>query len=174
MPPCTPRLSWCRLDFHLHFTYYKAGALTPAFSLCRPMDLSEFDIDFLSLRLSDNPQSPLFARLSDLYLSKNQSSEALKLCETGVQAYSSYATGYVVLGKCYLALNENSKAKLAFTQAMHLSPFNQVARKLLSEIVSVADESLESAGGESNAASSPSTKAQPELQIAASAVEESI
>ena len=116
------------------------------------MDLSEFDIDFLSQRISDNPQSPLFARLADLYLSKNQSSEALKLCEAGVQAYSSYATGYVVLGKCYLALNENSKAKLAFTQAMHLSPFNQVARKLLSEIVSAVDESPESAGGESSAA----------------------
>ena len=138
------------------------------------MDLSEFDIDFLSQRLSDNPQSPLFARLADLYLSKNQSSEALKLCETGVQTYSSYATGYVVLGKCYLALNENSKAKLAFTQAMHLSPFNQVARKLLSEIVSAADESPESAVGESSAASSPSTDAPPEQQITASAIEESI
>lgn len=138
------------------------------------MDLSEFDIDFLSQRLSDNPQSPLFARLADLYLSKNQSSEALKLCETGVQTYSSYATGYVVLGKCYLALNENSKAKLAFTQAMHLSPFNQVARKLLSEIVSAADESPESAVGESSAASSPSTEAPPEQQIAAGAIEESI
>lgn len=138
------------------------------------MDLSEFDIEFLSQRLSDNPQSPLFARLADLYLSKNKSSEALKLCETGMQAYSSYATGFVVLGKCYLALNENSKAKLAFTQAMNLSPFNQVARKLLSEIISAADESPESAGGESSAASSPSTEAQPEQQIAASAIEESI
>lgn len=137
------------------------------------MDLSEFDIDFLSQKLSDNPQSPLFARLADLYLSKNQSSEALKLCETGVQGYSSYATGYVVLGKCYLALNENSKAKLAFTQAMHLSPFNQVARKLLSEIVTAADESPESVGGESSAAAPPSTEAQPE-QFAASATEESI
>ena len=138
------------------------------------MDLSEFDIDFLSQRLSDNPQSPLFARLADLYLSKNQSSEALKLCETGVQVYSSYATGYVVLGKCYLALNENSKAKLAFTQALHLSPFNQVARKLLSETVSAADESPEPAGGESGAASSSSAEAQPEPEIAASAIEESI
>ena len=98
------------------------------------MDLSEFDIDFLSQKLSDNPQSPLFARLADIYLSKNQSSEALKLCEAGVQAYSSYATGFVVLGKCYLALNENSKARLAFSQALHLAPFNQVARKLLDEI----------------------------------------
>lgn len=106
------------------------------------MDLTEFDIDFLSQRLSDNPQSPLFARLADLYLSKNQSSEALKLCESGVQAYSSYATGYVVLGKCYRSLSENSKAKLAFTQALHLSPFNQVARKLLSETLQAIEEAV--------------------------------
>lgn len=138
------------------------------------MDLSEFDIDFLSQRLSDNPQSPLFARLADLYLSKNQSSEALKLCETGVQAYSSYATGYVVLGKCYLALNENSKAKLAFTQALHLSPFNQVARKLLSEIVSAPDEIPVPAASEESGGLSPSVEAQLEPQIAANVIEESI
>ena len=174
MPPSTLRLLWYRLDFQLYFPYTKAGALTPAFHFTGPMDLSEFDIDFLSQRLSDNPQSPLFARLADLYLSKNQSSEALKLCETGVQAYSSYATGYVILGKCYLALKENSKAKLAFTQAIHLSPFNQIARKLLSEIVSATDESPEATGGESSAAPSPSTEAQPEQQIAATAIEESI
>ena len=104
------------------------------------MDLSEFDIDFLSQKLSDNPQSPLFARLADIYLSKNQSSEALKLCEAGVQAFPSYATGFVVLGKCYLALNENSKARLAFSQALHLAPFNQVARKLLEEIPFAVEE----------------------------------
>ena len=104
------------------------------------MDLSEFDIDFLSQKLSDNPQSPLFARLADMYLSKNQSSEALKLCEAGVQSSSSYTTGYVILGKCYLALNENSKARLAFSQALHLAPFNQVARKLLEEIPFAAEE----------------------------------
>ena len=138
------------------------------------MDLSEFDIDFLSQRLSDNPQSPLFARLADLYLSKNQSSEALKLCEAGVQAYSSYATGFVVLGKCYLALNENSKAKLAFTQALHLSPFNQVARKLLSEIAPTADESPAPERDENTATSTSSVEIQPEQQIAPSAAEESI
>lgn len=104
------------------------------------MDLSEFDIDFLSQKLSDNPQSPLFARLADIYLTKNQASEALKLCEAGVQVYSSYATGYVVLGKCYLALNENSKARLAFSQALHLAPFNQVARKMLEEIPFAGEE----------------------------------
>ena len=108
------------------------------------MDLSEFDIDFLSQKLSDNPQSPLFARLADLYLTKDQSAEALKLCEAGVQTYPSYATGYVVLGKCYSALNENSKARLAFSQALHLAPFNQLARKLLDEIPFTGDESTPS------------------------------
>ncbi len=107
------------------------------------MDLSEFDIDFLSQRLSDNPQSPLFARLADLYLTQNQSAEALKLCEAGVQTYPSYATGYVILGKCYSALNENSKARLAFTQALHLAPFNQLARKLLEEIPLTVDEPIQ-------------------------------
>ncbi|MGA7160016.1 MAG: hypothetical protein WBZ48_03375 [Bacteroidota bacterium] len=113
------------------------------------MDLSEFDIDFLSQKLSDNPQSPLFARLADLYLSKDQSAEALKLCEAGVQTYSSYATGYVVLGRCYLATNENSKARLAFAQALHLAPFNQFARKLLDEIPLTAEETPLATEGES-------------------------
>ena len=122
------------------------------------MDLSEFDIDFLSQKLSDNPQSPLFARLADLYLTTNQSVEALKLCEAGVQTHSSYATGYVVLGKCYSALNENSKARLAFAQALHLAPFNQLARKLLDEIPFSADEPIQTPEAESAETTPPATE----------------
>ena len=122
------------------------------------MDLSEFDIDFLSQKLSDNPQSPLFARLADLYLSTNQSTEALKLCEAGVQTYSSYATGYVILGKCYSALNENSKARLAFAQALHLAPFNQLARKLLDEIPFTADEPIQTPEIESTDTAPPAAE----------------
>ena len=122
------------------------------------MDLSEFDIDFLSQKLSDNPQSPLFARLADLYLSTNQSTEALKLCEAGVQTYPSYATGYVILGKCYSALNENSKARLAFAQALHLAPFNQLARKLLDEIPFTADEPIQTLEIESTDTTPPAAE----------------
>ena len=122
------------------------------------MDLSEFDIDFLSQKLSDNPQSPLFARLADLYLSTNQSTEALKLCEAGVQTYSSYATGYVILGKCYSALNENSKARLAFAQALHLAPFNQLARKHLDEIPFTPDEPIQTLEIESTDTTPPAAE----------------
>ena len=128
------------------------------------MDLSEFDIDFLSQKLSDNPHSPLFARLADLYLSKDQSAEALKLCEAGVQTYSSYATGYVVLGRCYLAMNENSKARLAFSQALHLAPFNQFARKLLDETPLTAEEPLLTTDVESPGAPPAEVEQQPSLE----------
>ena len=138
------------------------------------MDLSEFDIDFLSQKLSDNPQSPLFARLADLYLSKNQPAEALKLCEAGVQTYPSYSTGYVILGKCYSALNENSKARLAYSQALHFAPFNQLARKLLDETPLSAEEPLPVQEAASPEPELPSVEAelQQEQVIAEPSVEE--
>lgn len=47
------------------------------------MQLEEFDIEFLALKMSENPQSMLFARLADLYLTKEQPVEAMKLLEEG-------------------------------------------------------------------------------------------
>jgi len=112
------------------------------------MDLSEFDIDFLSQKLSDNPQSPLFARLADLYLSKNQEAEALKLCENGVQHFPAYASGQIILGKCYLSLNQNSKASAAFRRALQINPFNQVAQRLLEQVPATGDEQIETPDAE--------------------------
>ncbi len=111
------------------------------FPVPNSMDISELDIDFLSQKLSDDPQSPLFARLADLYLMKNQAEEALRLCDAGVKIYPMYASAYIVLGRCRLALKEKAKARTAFQRAVQLSPFNQVAKTLLAEIPdNAADE----------------------------------
>lgn len=106
------------------------------------MDTTEFDIDFLSQKLAENPQSPLFARLADLYLNRNQPNDALALCESGVQMYPMYAAGQIVLGKCYLALQEYSKARNAFQQAILLSPNNRVAKKLFYDVPQQNDEPI--------------------------------
>ena len=98
------------------------------------MDLMEFDIDFLSQKLASNSSSPIFARLADLYLVKGQTEEALKLCEEGVTMHPAYASGFVLLGRCYLAQQNNKKAEKALTRALQLTPYSQVARKLLDEI----------------------------------------
>ncbi len=120
------------------------------------MDISELDIDFLSQKLSDDSQSPLFARLADLYLMKNQADEALRLCEAGVKIYPIYASAHVVLGRCHLALNEKAKARTALQRAVQLSPFGQVAKALLAEIPEGATDEVRAIEDEFLAASAPS------------------
>ncbi len=96
-----------------------------------PLELAELDIENLAARFSENPQSPLFARLADLYLSRQRVSEAVALCENGITLYPSYAGGHIVLGKCYQQLGEFTKARLSYQRALVLSPYNTVVHRLL-------------------------------------------
>jgi len=105
------------------------------------MEFEEFDIEFLAQKISDNPQSPLFARLADLYVNKGQTVEAIKLAEEGVKIFPRYCAGYLVLGKAHLALKEFSQAISAFEKAKELSPFNQTVVKLLQSVPNKSDES---------------------------------
>ncbi|MCX6138024.1 MAG: tetratricopeptide repeat protein [Ignavibacteriales bacterium] len=98
------------------------------------MDLLEFDIDFLAQKLSSNASSPIFARLADLYLAKGQVDDALKICTDGVAEHPAYASGFVLLGRCYMATEDRGKAEKALTRALQLTPHNQIARKLLFEV----------------------------------------
>lgn len=98
------------------------------------MDTIEFDIEFLSQKLSENPASPLFARLADLYLQNGQQVEALEICLEGTAAHPDYYAGFIVLGKIHVALKEYSKARDSFAKAQTLSPFNQTIASLLKAI----------------------------------------
>lgn len=147
--------------------------------------MSEFDIEFLSQKLSENPQSPLFARLADLFLQKEQYSEALKLCEEGIQQFPKYYAGYLVLGKVCLALKEYSTARDAFEHALDLSPFNELTAKLLAAVPAQPDESVRTsdetyfepqtpAAESQNTTQLNSNERQFEPQIPAQSVEEQI
>lgn len=104
------------------------------------MDTVEFDIEFLALKLSENPRSPLFARLADIYLTKEQTVEALQLCQEGIQYFPKYYAGYIILGKTHLALKEYSKARTALQKALELSPFNPAVAQLIESIPNKPDE----------------------------------
>lgn len=104
------------------------------------MDTLEIDIEFLAQKLSENPESPLFARLADLYLEKNQTVEALKLCEEGMKRFPEYTAGYIVLGKTHAALKEYSKARAALKKAEEYSPFNPFIKKLSDAVAHQSDE----------------------------------
>lgn len=105
------------------------------------MEFEEFDIEFLALKMAENPRSMLFARLADLYLGKEQPAEAMPLLEEGIKNFPEYYAGYIVLGKTHLAFKEYSRAQAAFEKALELSPFNQSAAKLLVSVPNKPDES---------------------------------
>ncbi len=105
------------------------------------MDFTEFDIEFLAQKLAENPQSPLFARLADLYLASEKENEAMQLCEEGTKFFPDYYAGYLVQGKAYLHFKEYSKARIVLERARELSPFNKTIKKLLEEIPDKQDES---------------------------------
>jgi tetratricopeptide (TPR) repeat protein len=119
--------------------YYKAGALRAGFFIYPTidMDLSELDIENLAARLIEDPRSPLFARLADLYLSRDRVGEAVALCERGTALYPTYAGGHIVLGKCYQQLGAVGKARASYLIALGLSPYNTVLQRLL---ISLLDE----------------------------------
>ncbi len=105
------------------------------------MEFEEFDIEFLALKMAENPRSMLFARLADLYIGKEQTAEAMTLLEEGIKNYPEYFAGYIVLGKAHLAFKEYSRAQTAFQKAIELSPYNQTAAKLLISVPNKPDES---------------------------------
>lgn len=105
------------------------------------MDTIEFDIEFLSQKIAENPLSPLFARLADLYLQQEKNVEALKVCQDGIVTYPDYYAGYIVLGKAHIALKEFSKAKEAFAAALTLSPYNRTVPALLRTMEQQPDSS---------------------------------
>ena len=81
-----------------------------------------------------HPQSPLFARLADLYLRRGKVERALVLCQEGCRRFPHYPTGYVILGKCYEAQGQLEEARSATDQALRLDPENPAGFMRLSKI----------------------------------------
>ncbi len=71
-----------------------------------------------------NPDSPLFARLADLYLDRGQSQRALAICEEGCAHLPKYSTGFIILSKCYEQQDDIEKAREAMGHALRLDPEN--------------------------------------------------
>jgi len=100
-------------------------------------DLQEpaiFTIELLERKLSDQPGSPLFARLASLYLVAERFEKARETCERGITRYPDYATGHLILGECYFRLHRFSDARRELSAALVLQPRCRKARELLLRI----------------------------------------
>ena len=81
-----------------------------------------------------DPDSPLFARLADLYLKRGRIERALELCQKGCASFPEYATGFIVLSKCYEKRGALEDAREAMGQALRLDPENPGGYKRLAHL----------------------------------------
>ncbi len=89
---------------------------------------------WLETKIAANPFSPFFARMASHYLTEGRAQQALDLCQSGVKAFPGYATGHLVLGKCYETLGRNIEAMLEYRKALKSVPDNQAVRALLKNV----------------------------------------
>lgn len=88
----------------------------------------------LEQRLSNQPQSPFFARLAQHYLEAGRAEDALRLCDEGLAQYPFYSTGHLIKGKVLLELKMLAEAKREFEVVLGLLPGNECAAQLYSSI----------------------------------------
>ncbi len=87
----------------------------------------------LEQKLSQNPNSPLFARLAKECLSAGRVEEARQLCMSGLQLYPSYATAHLVLAQCYRAEQNTTKALEYIQEARTFLPDSIYLKTLYDE-----------------------------------------
>lgn len=75
--------------------------------------------------------TPEFARRAEQYLREGKTHEAMELCVAGIKAFPTYATGSLVLGRCYDAMGRKVEAMLEYRRALRMVPDNQTVQNLL-------------------------------------------
>jgi tetratricopeptide (TPR) repeat protein len=88
----------------------------------------------LEARMAANRNSPSFARLASYYLQEGNIQQAVDLCVEGLKLYPAYATGHLVLGKCYEAMGRHIEAMLAYRRVAKALPDNPVVQALLKTV----------------------------------------
>lgn len=83
---------------------------------------SKEELKYLEGRLKQNPDSIMFARLADLYLSMNRIDEAIQICEQGIKKYPYYVTGHYIMGKCYLKKKQFDQAEKELKRVILFDP----------------------------------------------------
>ena len=94
-----------------------------------------------------DPDFPHFARLADRYLQRGRTARALELCQKGCEDFPDYATGFIVLSKCYEKRGNLEEAREAMSQALRLDPENPSGYKRLAHLfeqLGVAPQGLQS------------------------------
>jgi tetratricopeptide (TPR) repeat protein len=75
--------------------------------------------------------SPWFARNAEERLAAGDAAEAARICTEGLVRYPWYATGMLILGRCYEALGRTADAVVEFRKGLRIHPDGGVLRDAL-------------------------------------------
>ncbi|MBD3393751.1 MAG: tetratricopeptide repeat protein [Chitinivibrionales bacterium] len=93
----------------------------------------------LEERVQNNPSSLAFSRLADSYRKTGDIQRAIDICSKGLEAHPDYATGRIILGRCYLEQENFPGAIEEFKRVCQVDRHNHVALKMLADIYSKQD-----------------------------------
>lgn len=91
-------------------------------------------VELLENRLRRNPDSLRFSRLADEYRKQGDVQRAISICTQGLEKHPWYATGRLILGRCYLEQENYAKAIEEFTRVCQQDRGNHVAMKMLADV----------------------------------------
>ncbi|MBM4175358.1 MAG: hypothetical protein FJ213_04195 [Ignavibacteria bacterium] len=101
---------------------------------------SELDLNRIEELVYISPNSPLFARQAFSLADKGKINEAIKICETGLQKYRFYISGYIILAKLFFEKKDYKSAFVALKNALTIAPNCPAAIECLIEWKEKLDE----------------------------------
>lgn len=107
--------------------------------------IAEKNSELLKQQLSKNPSSLVFSQLADTYRKEGDINQAVELCKYGIENHPGYITGRIILGRCYIELEDYEHAIEEFITVCRMDRHNQVAIKILADLF-VKQGKLEIAG----------------------------
>ncbi len=90
---------------------------------------------YLEGKMKQNPDSILFARLADTYLSMNRIEDAIHMCEEGIKKHPQYVTGHFILSKCYLYKRQYDQAQKELKRVLYFDPHYIAAHRDYGELM---------------------------------------
>jgi len=94
----------------------------------------EENLDKLREKYERDPDSLIFAQYGDALRKANRIDEAITILEDGLRKHPNYATGYMILGRCYRDKNAIEAAIKEFEKAVELDKQSILAHKELSDL----------------------------------------
>jgi tetratricopeptide (TPR) repeat protein len=93
-------------------------------------------------RIAADARSPFFARVAAGYLEEGRTRDALALCSEGVKTFPRYATGSLILGKCYEALGGHTEALMEYRRVLEMFPDNVMVKTLVEQMGQLEEDGL--------------------------------